>query len=303
MRGFKRIAAVAALSFVPGITTAQTINKSSVNVTTKIAADGCGADKLQLTGFNMSPVRPAANQPATVTLTLKNLCSAASLNIPYKVTDQASTVASGTKTVAASSTATVHIPLTFGPGSHALDALLDANNSLHEPVPNRPNNNASAGILFNVAAPTVTLILHPEMLPTSVAAPPSIRVTKHNCKAATATDLANQILARHTRLPSPPAPFVPTPYPTNFTFAGVFLCKVEAEVTAFAVQLKNGWKIKSADVQSSGSGGNWSWVRRPSPGSTDATTKLQLTTFPGIPTLSVRLNVEIEGPQGMSPFQ
>ena len=299
-----RMIAITVILLVPALASAQTVQTTAVNATSSLSnTNGCGSDKLQLTGFTMSPSAPAANQTATVTLTVKNLCTGTSLNVPYKVTNQAVNVASGTKSVSANSSATVQIPLTFAAGSHALDAMLDAANTLNEPVSTRTNNNASAGILFNVAAPRITLIMHPEMAPASVGLAPKIKVSNHNCgPAAQLSDLMSKVLLSWGTIPAPPAPYAPMPYPIEIGF-GSFICKVQAEVEVYAAQLQNGWQVKSVSAQASGSGGTWSWAARPSAGSTNATTKLLITTFPGTPTLRVKLNVEIEGPQGTNPFQ
>src|SRR5687768_3562629 len=136
-------------ALLPAWAGAQTAYKSSTTST-----NTCSGDKVQLTGFSLSPSAPSYNQAVTVKVDLKNLCGQ-TLSIPYKVADGSTVVTSGTKSVSANQTATVQYTWTATAGSHSFDAILDSGNSLNETSTVRANNGASSLITFTVAAPAL----------------------------------------------------------------------------------------------------------------------------------------------------
>ena len=300
----KLLTTAIAIAALPGMLTAQVNKAVQGSATSNYTSNGtCPADKLQVSTFTASPASVSTGQNVTLKFTVKNSCNGSvSLSVPYEVMRGTTKVASGTTTVAAGATNTVQVNWSATEGQHVFVVYTDPAGALNESSANAVNNIAEVAV--NVTVPRVTMIMHPDMAPASAGLAPKIRIASHECgPAAKLAELLGNMVLDYTRAPAPPAPFVPIPYPVEIRFAAAVLCKVQTEVEVYAVSLKNGWKVKSVDAQSSGSGGSWTWVSRPSAGSTNPTTKLLVTTPIGTPTLKIKLNVEIEGPQGTNPFQ
>lgn len=126
---------------------AQVMTTGTYTTSTKYSA--CTGDKVQLTGFTVTPANPSPGQTVTVKIDMKNLCGS-SLNVPYTISRGSGVLSSGTKSVAAKGSASVQYNWTATEGNHGFDAYLDGANKLNESQTYRANNYAANDISLNI---------------------------------------------------------------------------------------------------------------------------------------------------------
>lgn len=286
------IVVMATLLGLPAVAVAQVATTGTLSTATSLNTGGCPSDKLQLMGFTVTPGNPLVNQNVTIRITLRNSCTGTSLNIPYKITNYTTTVASGTKSVPANGTTNVDVVWKATAGNHVFDALLDETNTLNESSTNRVNNGASDGIALSVA-PFVTMTLDAQAA-SSAGAHHAHAFKSSVCDMASRMgSIMIQFVANYVGLPA-----------SKFRVRGPVICTMVTEGEAFGnLQLKNGWRVKSASGNHEGSGANWQWITQPSAGSTNPFAKIRITSNPGAVDYTVNLKIEIEGPQGTNPYQ
>jgi hypothetical protein len=267
----------------------QRATTSGVTATTTTSTNTCSGDKIQLTGFSISPAAPALNQTVTVKVDVKNLCGQ-TLSIPYKIADGSSVLNSGSKSVSANQTATVQYTFTATAGNHSLDAYLDSGNTLNESSSYQANNGATNVIAFSIAAPTLaTEYLKKEPAQSAGAQFNIVLESGTGCVVKTMT--------------SGTSANIPVLY---ITFSGGPPCGRAVFEAYSNFTLKNGWKVKSVLVEkhSDAINSDWEWVTKPATGSSNPAMKWRCKTANDLLPLECRYNIRIsiEGPSGTSPY-
>ena len=283
--------------------------KSGGGSTTYSTSSGC-ADKLQVTGFTVTPSNPLPGQTVTAKMTVKHLCTSGSVNVPWKLFVGSTQIGSGTKSnVAAGLSFEVSANWTAASGQHQFDGAADPDKTLGESSSNHGNNYPS-GVVLNVPKMVTQVLKWSDAAKAGAQfpAPPAAAVSGI------------------THCP-PWGQFEPLPgnFPDFLQFSIVFsincgiaippLSTTVVELEAFkSFRLKNGWKVK--EVSESGASSDnlagHAWVQKPAVGSDDPYMKsklnYQVVYTPGLPPVWVRrslvrgVKVTIEGPEGTSPY-
>ena len=289
-------AAVLTIAILPGMVAGQVNKAGSVNATTSYTANGtCPADKLQVTSFAASPANPTPGQTVTLKFTVKNSCNGSvNLTVPYKVMNAATTVGSGTVSVAAGATTTLQLSWVATSGQHVFVAYADPNRTLSESNADGVNNISELAV--NVAPRLITTVLEGNAGGTTPV---------HRSQQETVCSLYQTAIGASLAAVAANAAYLKAgAWPISFSHSNFAApCSVSTEAEAYSgVQLQNGWRVKSVSAVAEGTGGSWSWISKPSVGSTNPALKLKISTQKGYVNYRVNVRVEIEGPEGTSAF-
>ena len=277
-------------------------------------------DKIAMTDFvcDPSPIPPGTAQ-VKLTVTVKNLTSgpqSVTINgpklrilrtLPQSTRGDVLELETTVVNLAPGATQSASQNVNVAPGVREYFARVDVDDTLHEPIVQRANNEKRLRITIPQASG--------QQAPPPGSAPPKETQLLDYDKAKRSgaqfgISLEGASPCRHREM-DVNAPGVEGP--GGRPAAGVWLdlyCQglpsgARANAEAFAnFHLKNGWKVKSYDVvavQKSG-GADWNWSRNPVVGTDDPFSKVHLwADANGIIRLCVK--IEIEGPAGTNPYQ
>jgi len=280
-------------------------------------------DKIVMTDFvsDPSPIPPGTTQ-ATLRVTVKNVTGgpqAVTLNglkiRVLRTTPQPDVLELETKVnnLGPGATQSVAARVNFAAGVREYVARVDPDDTLHEPIVQRANNEKRLRI--NISQP----------VPAQAAAAPAketqlLDFDKAKRAGARFAGSANAPLCEIVILDAnAPGPAGLPGRPAAGVFfnlrCGLSPTGARSDPEAFtSFRLKNGWKVKSFDVTgvrrlvspgerpAGEQDANWQWTKTPTVGTDDPSSKLHLWTNANR-AMQLFVKVEIEGPAGTNPYQ
>ena len=253
----------------------------------------CAADdKVQVTGFSLDPAQPSPGQSVTVRLTVKSRCPSGTkpLDMQWEITDEGDRqLGNGDARLDPGASSSFTATWTAAAGAHKLRGDAYA----QEATSGQQNNWREVSVTVQPKLVTMTL-------------------NHVKAKNGGAGFTANAAGATTCTIESNAGQSMPTWKDDVATFR--VACSVspsggKGDFEAYSgFTLKNGWKIKSYEVEGptrtgASTGSDWSWVSTPpSAGSTNPYVKWHLWAHAGA-IITVGIKIIIEGPEGTDPYQ
>lgn len=271
-------------------------------------------DKIAMTEFvsDPSPVPPGTSQ-VMLWVTVKNLTSgpqAVTINGPklriLRTTPAPDALELETTVVnlAPGATQRVGQKVNVGPGTREYFARVDVDDTLHEPIVQRANNEKRLKL-------TIPQASGQQAPPPGSAPPTETKLLEYQAAKAAGAQFSNGLEGTQGACVDV-GQFDSKPMVESHTPTVVFMadCRivpngVRATPEAFTgFRLKNGWKVKDFAVVQDfhGASSDWQWRKTPSKGTDDPSMKMHVYAGPNV-YVKVHVQVTIEGPAGTNPYQ
>jgi hypothetical protein len=273
-------------------------------------------DKIAMTDFvcDPSPIPPGTTQ-VKLTVTVKNLTSgpqAVTINGPklrvLRTNPQPDVLELETTIVslAPGATQSVSQKVNVGPGVREYFARVDVDDTLHEPIVQRANNEKRLRLTIpqvsgqQAPAPGSQPQLETQVLDYQKAKRAGAQFAHAPDGAAPCPMYGQFYDPNHLAVGPPPMPFTVRFY---MDCAGSPLGMRATPETFGNFRLKHGWKVKSVELlQEMKRSADWQWRQRPDIGSDNPAMRMHLWSNPN-GTVHVIARVTIEGPAGTNPYE
>ena len=271
-------------------------------------------DKVTMESFVTEPATiPAGATQVTLKVTVKNVTNSTGdsgfvlngqkiritrTNPPPDVLELETTIVN----LAPGATQTVGARVNIGPGIREYFARVDPDDTLHEPIIQRANNEKRMKV-------TVPQVSGDQSAPPGSAPRKETQLLDYDkakrsgAQFLISSEGASACLTKQrdvNAIPSSGKPAAGAEFELDCSYTGA-----RANVEAFAsFHLKSGWKVKSYDAFQVGNSGNadWQWTRTPAIGSDDPSSRIHMWADP-VSIIAIDVKVEIEGPAGTNPYQ
>ena len=273
-------------------------------------------DKVAMTGFvcEPSPIPPGTTQ-VTLKVTIKNVTGGlqgvtlSGLKIRVLRTNPQPDVLELETTVnnlAPGASQTVGARVNVGPGVRDYFARVDPDDTLHEPIVQRANNESRLKL-------TIPQVSRDQAPPPGSTPPKETQLLDYDKAKRNGAQFSAGLEGNTPCIPVGVFDQTQDPdYTLHRPALGILFvadCKnfpfgARATPEAFTgFRLKNGWRVKSfLVVDQNVNGGNWEWRKTPSNGTDDPSMRLHIWAD-GLGWSLALVKVEIEGPAGTNPYQ
>lgn len=271
-------------------------------------------DKIAMTEFvcDPSPIPPGTTQ-VKLTVTMKNLTSglqAVTINGPklrvLRTNPQPDVLELETTVVnlAPGATQSVSQKVNVGPGVREYFARVDVDDTLHEPIVQRANNEKRLRL-------TIPLVSGQQAPPPGAAPQLETQALDYQKAKNAGAQFSNGVEGAQGGCLDV-GQFNSVSWVNDHTAGVVFMADctlipngVRATPEAFTgFRLKNGWKVKDYSIGENVHGGNsdWQWRQAPAKGTDDPSMKMHIWASAN-GKVKVQAKVTIEGPAGTNPYQ